>query len=37
MRRVRALMADVDTDRTVIQARLTELGRRIDEAYARAR
>jgi hypothetical protein len=37
MRRVRALMADVDTDRTVIQARLSELGRRIDEAYARAR
>jgi hypothetical protein len=27
----------VDADRTVIQARLTELGRRIDETYARAR
>jgi hypothetical protein len=37
MRRVQALMADVDADRTVIQARLTELGRRIDETYARAR
>ena len=32
-----ALTADVDADRTVIQARLTELGRRIDETYARAR
>jgi hypothetical protein len=37
MRRVQALTADVDADRTVIQARLTELGRRIDETYARAR
>ena len=37
MRRVRALMVDVDADRTVILARLTELGRRIDETYARAR
>ena len=37
LRRVQALMADVDADRTVIQARLTELGRRIDETYARAR
>jgi hypothetical protein len=37
MRRVQSLMADVDADRTVIQARLTELGRRIDESYARAR
>lgn len=37
MRRVQVLMADVDADRTVIQARLTELGRRIDETYARAR
>jgi ABC-type phosphate transport system auxiliary subunit len=37
MRRVQSLMADVDADRTVIQARLTELGRRIDDTYARAR
>lgn len=37
MRRVQALMADVDADRTVVQARLIELGRRIDETYARAR
>ena len=37
MRRVQALMADVDADRTVVQARLSELGRRIDETYARAR
>ena len=37
MRRVQALMAEVDADRTVIQARLTELGRRIDETFARAR
>jgi hypothetical protein len=37
MRRVQALTADVDADRTVLQARLTELGRRIDETYARAR
>jgi gas vesicle protein len=37
MRRVQALMADVDADRTVVQARLAELGRRIDETYARAR
>jgi hypothetical protein len=37
MKRVQALMADVDADRTVIQARLSELGRRIDETYARAR
>lgn len=36
MRRMQSLTADVDADRTVIQARLTELGRRIDETYARA-
>jgi hypothetical protein len=35
-RRVELLVADVDTERTVVEARLHELGRRIDEAFARA-
>jgi hypothetical protein len=37
MRRLQVLVADVDSERAVIQARLQELGRRIDETYARAR
>jgi hypothetical protein len=37
LRRVQALLADVDAERTVIDARLQELGRRIDETYAKAR
>jgi hypothetical protein len=37
MRRLQVLVADVDAERTVIQARLQELSRRIDETYARAR
>ncbi len=34
--RVQSLTAEVDAERSVIQARLQELARRIDEAYARA-
>jgi hypothetical protein len=34
-RRVELLVADVDVERTVVEARLHELGRRIDEAFAR--
>lgn len=35
--RVQSLIAEVDAERTVIEARLQELSRRIDEAYARSR
>jgi hypothetical protein len=35
--RVQSLIAEVDAERTVIEARLQELSRRIDEAFARSR
>jgi hypothetical protein len=35
--RVQALVAEVDGERLVIEARLQELSRRIDEAFARSR
>ncbi len=35
--RVQSLIAEVDAERTVIEARLQELARRIDDAFARSR
>ncbi len=35
--RVQSLIAEVDAERTVLEARLQELSRRIDEAFARSR
>jgi hypothetical protein len=37
LRRIEAIAADADAEQAVLEARLTDLARRIDEAYARVR